>query len=572
MKTTYNKTQFSISTRLSALLLLFVMVFVATPTSAQDRSGADKQYSADGKKAFSNGDYDAAARAYMYTTDAFRKANPKAQYEFIYACLESKRINIAAASLRENIPMKGPKKMPSNEDLSNDVFGLESEYLQALKEAAEHLNKGAYRKALEAADMAIDTDPNYPDAYIMRGRAQLGLEAWQAAIADVSDIINAQLKEPAAYYVRAYAYFKKGMEKEALADINQSINIRPTAEATFLRGQHAYGLKQGRRAINDLFTAVRLEPSFVEARLLLGSVQAGEGDYEKAIANLTEVIAQKGAYKNVYYERARALQATGEWEAAREDYKIYLKDNQQDAAAHFDFAVLLDKRLQMGLGSKDSVLYHFDRAIQLQPKAHEYLYQRALARSGMGNHTGALNDMRLALEEAPGMFEYYQARFKIQEVAKIPAANRIKDLESAVAFFRNETTKARKGPGFYNLARVFGLMFEAQPSQKLLDSALVNIEEALTNAKSDASYHLEKGRIQLEYAKDYDGAVASLRQGITLQPTSDAGRANLVRAFIGKGQFVQANAELKEALKKMPGNALLLEAQMALCKKYPEAC
>lgn len=557
---------------LFAVALLFVMAIFASNATGQDRSGADKQYSADGKKAFSKGDYDAAARAYMYTSDAFRKGNPKAQYEFIYACLQSRRINIAAASLRNNIPMKGTKKMPANSELANDILGLESEYHQALKEATVHLTKGAYRQALDAADMAIDTDPNYPDAYVMRGRAQLGLEAWQAAIADVSDIINAQLQEPAAYYVRAFAYFQKGMEKEALADINQSINIRPTAEATFLRGQHAYSQKQGRRAINDLFTAVRLEPTFVEARLLLGAVQAAEGDYEKAIVNLTEVIAQKGAYKNVRYERAKALEATGDWEAAKADYAAFLSENPQEATAHFDFAVLLDKRFQMGLGSKDSVLHHYDKAIQLQPKAHTYLYQRALARSAMGNHSGAVNDMRLALREDPSAFTYYEALFQIQEAAKVPAAARIKDLETAITFYRNETSKARKGPGFYNLAQVYSLMFAAQPSQRFLDSALVNIEEALTNAKSDASYHLEKGRIQLVLAKDFDGAIASLKQGITLQPTSDFGRANLVRAYTAKGQFSQANAELKEAFKKLPGNALLLEAQMELCRKYPEGC
>ena len=554
------------------LALCFVMGFLAFPTYGQDRSGADKQYGADGGKAFSKGDYDAAARAYMYTSDDYRKANPKAQYQFIYACLQSKRINMAAASLRENIAMKGPKKMISPEDLTTDVLGLESEYQQALQEANGHLGQGDYRKALAAADFAIDLDPNYPDAYIMRGRAQLGLENWNAAIADVNDIINAQLKEPAAFYVRAFANYKMGKEKEYLTDINQSINIRPTAEATFLRGQHAYSQKQGRRAINDLFTAVRLEPQFAEARLLLGSVQSAEGDYEKAIDNLTEVIQQKGAYKNVYYERAKALQATGEWEAARADYLSYLSQNQQDAAAHFDFATLLNKRLEMGLGTKDSVLLHFDQAIALQPKAHAYLYERAKARSNMGNHSGALNDMQLALQEAPGTFEYYQARYAIQTAAKTPVPQRLKDLETAIAFYRNETLKARKGPGFYNLARVFGLMYEAQPSQRWLDSAVVNINQALTNAQSDASYHLEKGHILLAFAKDYDGAIASLKQGITLQPTSETGRANLVWAYAGKGQMTSAVNELKEALKKIPGNAHLLETQMNLCKKYPETC
>jgi tetratricopeptide (TPR) repeat protein len=560
---------------MTRVLLAFSFLLLLLYTSqiqAQSIEIADKNYYQNGKKAFYAGDYEAAAVNLLYTSDKFRKSNPKAQYELLYACLQSRRINLGADAARSGYPMKGPKKMSPPQVVVEDLLGLESEYKQALVEARKALKDGQYKEALEGADFAIETDPNFPEAYIVRGRANLGLKSWRQASLDVEEIIQARLNDQEAYFVRAMARFGMGDEKNALEDLNTSIKIKPSAEANYRRGQYAVSQNQGRRAINDLFTAVRLDPEHWEARLLLGTVHLQEGDPEKALANFDEIIASKGGFKEVFFERARAQKALGNLEAALSDYRIFILANPKNSEAHYEVGVLLTETSSEGSGLADSALIHLNQAINLNPEDVRFRMARATLFSRKKRYAEGLKDIEAALRQDPGNFDLYAIQFQLQDLNKLGPARQIKSLEEALSFFRNETLRARKGPGFYNKARIFGLRNQLTPAQQWVDSAVVNIDEAIVNGRSEPTYHHERGLIFWKLKKQMEEAEKSLKQAVTIQPTVATFQVSLIELLMEKGDYKSAGQAMREAVKKVPGNKDLENLRSRLCQIYPEGC
>jgi tetratricopeptide (TPR) repeat protein len=553
-------------------LTLTVFLLLCLNLAAQNQDLIDKSRYKDGKKSFYSGDYGSAAVQLLFTSDKFRKSNPKAQYELLYACLHSKRINLGADAARLGFDMKGPKKMPAPDVVVEDLLELESQYKQSLTEARAAIGRGEYKEALDAADFAIDTDPNYPEAYVVRGRANLGLKAWRQASLDVEEIIQARIQDPEAYYVRAIARFGLGDEKNAVEDLNTSIKIKPTAEANFRRGQYAVSLNQGRRAINDLFTAVRLDATLWDARLLLGVVHLSEGDAEKALANFDEIIQNEGSFKDVFLERARANNKLEHFNEALSDYRKYLRQFPNDAQGHFELGNLLTQQFSGSPEKTDSALIHLNKAVISDGANTTFLKGRALAYNTRGRYADAIRDVEAALKVDPTDFELYSMRLDYQARGKVALNRQIKGLEEALVVFENETTKARKGPGFYNKARIFALRQSITPATQWLDSAIVNIDEAIANGRSESDFHLERGRLFWHLKKSYDEAEKSIKQALNLQPAKIEAHVMLINLYLDKGDVKAASQAMKDALKKLPDHQALKSLRESLCQKYPEGC
>jgi len=73
-------------------------------------------------------------------------------------------------------------------------------------------------EAIAELTEAVRLDPNYTDAYILRGRAYLSNKDYDRAIADATEAIRLGPESAAAYETRAVAFDKKGMLAEAARD------------------------------------------------------------------------------------------------------------------------------------------------------------------------------------------------------------------------------------------------------------------------------------------------------------------------------------------------------------------
>lgn len=566
---------FSVSkiTTMKRLFLTLAILFLSHSIVAQDLSGRDKQGGKDGKKAFSKGDYETAAKAYGVTSDNFRKSNPKAQYEYLYACLLTNRIMRASEEIQSDFAMKGSKKLLTNEELIAQITDLAGQYEYAIEEGHAHLKSGNGKLAIESADFAIDIDPYHLAGHLLRGRAFLLLEKWVDATASIQDIIDANIPEEQAFYIRAVAKMGQGDTSGALEDLNTSIKIRPSAEANYLRGSNFVAMNQGRRGINDLFTAIRLQPDFIAANYLMGQVQLDEADFVKALEYLTKTIAIDPDYKDAHYLRGLANARLGNFGDSRVDFNQQLLKTPKNAATHFELGKLYALPVfDTVLNRNDKALHHFDQALLADPHNDKYFAARAQFKSQAGNTNGAAQDYKKAIAIHPTAFEYYESRLQSQRTGKVAAGERIKGLKEAITVFQQETQKPRKGPGFTNLSKVYLLMHEEGASGSWLDSALVAVDEALKESQRNAEYFHQKGMVYKKGYKNYGEAEAFLKKAVDIDPKSEIYWLDLATVIYLQGDVRKAIETLKSGIKKVTNPQKSQEKLGEWCAKHPGDC
>ncbi len=125
---------------------------------------------------------------------------------------------------------------------------------------------GAYDRAIEDLNKAIELNPNYVQAYFNRGSAYRGKGAYDRAIADYSKAIEHNPDYALAYFNRGSTYQDKGAYDRAIADYSKAIELNPDyALAYFNRGLCWQNLQNWRSARSDLTFAKQMGMNIIVA-------------------------------------------------------------------------------------------------------------------------------------------------------------------------------------------------------------------------------------------------------------------------------------------------------------------
>ena len=74
---------------------------------------------------------------------------------------------------------------------------------------------------------AIELDPNYAPAYFYRGLANIWLEEWRDALADMQQVALLDPAQPFAHHVSGLIYMRQEDYAEAVAAYGSAIELRP---------------------------------------------------------------------------------------------------------------------------------------------------------------------------------------------------------------------------------------------------------------------------------------------------------------------------------------------------------
>jgi len=146
-----------------------------------------------------------------------------------------------------------------------------------------------YDRAIADYNNAIRIDPNYANAYLMRGysyHTRAGIKSRNKAdrladvnnaIADLTQAIRLEPNNASAYRYRGYSYRLISDFDRAIADITQAIRLEPNADGYqyYCRG-YIYAYKgENDLAIRDFEAALRIDPNDSSARKSLENVKEG---------------------------------------------------------------------------------------------------------------------------------------------------------------------------------------------------------------------------------------------------------------------------------------------------------
>ena len=210
--------------------------------------------------------------------------------------------------------------------------------------------------ALVNLSKAIDLNPNYVDAYFLRGLIYGSQYDFDKAIADFEKVVELDPSHTDAKAMHADAYAARGadyaLEKnydKAIADFERAIELDPdkaefkaAAAATyFLRGATRYEEGDNEsafadldKAISDIEKIIELDPDNSEVRIAIGEAYLVRGiahfqggNYDRAIADLERAIELensaadlKGAAAYAYLRRGVSHAEGGDHDRAIADF------------------------------------------------------------------------------------------------------------------------------------------------------------------------------------------------------------------------------------------------------------
>ncbi len=149
---------------------------------------------------------------------------------------------------------------------------------QAYVERGDSLSEeGQYVEAIDHFSAAIELEPDYAEAYFLRGRAHYDYASRVIVEATGQGTENIPLlPEEAVQHL-----------EQAVADYTRAIELDPRyAKAYNNRGNTYAALGEKERALDDYDVALELEPDLTLAYFNRGLLHYRIGDYEQAVADL----------------------------------------------------------------------------------------------------------------------------------------------------------------------------------------------------------------------------------------------------------------------------------------------
>ena len=259
---------------------------------------------------------------------------------------------------------------------------------------------GISEKRLDEAQqygrMAIEFDPNDPDARYWYGRALLrgdrveearsqwetglGLSIAHQGILEGLARLALNEGEPAKAYQLLDQMRRQGLDEawlhrmladiaasrgvwpQSLAHLKDSIRCDPSSLSDYLAASElSLMLGDKSNAISYCQTAVSIEPGGPSFGAL-GEAFFASDVMDSALVYLRKAVDMDSSNPRHRFNLANALEVTGQYNEAERHFQYFLASQPDDVVGHFNYGVHLEK-----MGREVEALYHVNRAISLDP-------------------------------------------------------------------------------------------------------------------------------------------------------------------------------------------------------------
>ena len=176
-----------------------------------------------------------------------------------------------------------------------------------------------YDQAILNFNRAVDLQPDFAEAFRMRGRAYVTEYSPDQAIRDFTRLAELQPRDALAPAERGFARLDKKDYANAIADADRAIALDPKlGRAYSLRGTARRAAGDPRKAIEDFTKAVELEPN-LDNYFQRASTYQQIGEHQLAIADFDKALEEDPQQPHTYFARAESKSALGDSAGARAD-------------------------------------------------------------------------------------------------------------------------------------------------------------------------------------------------------------------------------------------------------------
>jgi tetratricopeptide (TPR) repeat protein len=181
------------------------------------------------------------------------------------------------------------------------------------------LKSTRYDQAILNFNRALDLQPNFAEAYRMRGRAYVAESNSDLAIRDFSRVAKLEPHDASALAERGFAHLEKKDYANAVADADRALAQDPNLGRAYnLRATARRSQGNLRPALDDFTRAVELDPN-LDNYFQRAATYQQLGEHELAIADFGRALDEDPQSPHTYFARAESRAAVGDSAGARTD-------------------------------------------------------------------------------------------------------------------------------------------------------------------------------------------------------------------------------------------------------------
>lgn len=345
----------------------------------------------------------------------------------------------------------------------------------------------------------------------------------------------------------AWTFLRSGQRGKAVALLQEIIRQHPSnPDARLLLG--SIWTEEGRRddAVTELTEAVRLRPGSAEAQNALGEAYLKFDEPESARAPLERAVKLQPGFSAALVNLGAALLRLGEPVAAGSylDRGIAVLKGAAEGA----YPLYLRAKIHMDRGRAEEAAADLNRAVKLRPDFPEAWSDLGEARRTLGDDSGALAALQRAVALAPDD-AIAQYRLGSELLAQGKAHDSLEHFQEAVRIDPSDQSALN------GLQRALRAADNAQAADQVKDklAALFRAKNA-EDRNSVEAIRLNNEGAALEKGGDLRGAIQKYRDALALCPDHTGIRTNLAAALLHTGQWSEGVSQLREVLRREPGN------------------
>jgi tetratricopeptide (TPR) repeat protein len=355
-------------------------------------------------------------------------------------------------------------------------------YKHVCLQATTYFSSGRLAEATTACRLAIDIDPNSPEAYAIQGDIYQAQQQFDEAITAYSQALQFQPDDDLVAKVSSHlgdALYSVNRPLEALSHYQNVIALEPdSVRANWMLGCIAESQAWIEIALQHYCKALTLDPAFFtpQSHVSVGRLLQERNFYTEAANFFNTAIQMQPDYTDAYHAMGSLLLEQGDVEATSQFYEQaeMVEIDLITAKQYNDLGVVCIDQNKL-----DWAIAHFQKAIQIQPNYAD-------AHCNLGNtflQQGNLRDAIICYQEAltidPNFEEvYYNLGTSLAELNRLDEA--ITFLHAAI------TVNPNFADAHYNLASALVKMNER-------DLALMAYQRAIALRPSIIQTHSNLG-------------------------------------------------------------------------------
>ena len=262
-------------------------------------------------------------------------------------------------------------------------------------------NEGRYQTAVTLIDQAILIDPDEPQFYILRAKANYKLDNKAAAMEDLNSSLK--LKESSnAYHLKGKLFLERSELLDAKENLRKAYELNSSsAELLFDLGYLEYLNGENQLALEYYLQAAKYDSRNPATYVNIGNLYAMMNNSNLAIDNYSKALVLDTTDGIAYYNRANEKMILNDIIGAVEDYKKSLEIDSTNTGTMFILA-----EAQSQNGDYASAVENYNHILKIDSVSAKGFYLRGLALLSLEDDKNACADFKRAGEL--GYFEAYE--------------------------------------------------------------------------------------------------------------------------------------------------------------------